>query len=213
MKSKFLAKLDYSEVVDHYNRRMEVSTRLRTLLKRGKEKDYVNLALGIDDPYGNYSADEHTLGPRILQRTSPSTIFQLALKLDIVDDDQELRESIYAANIPFLKISVGSEMAMLLQPQRHWVANTRSIWSHLLIKHQSICVANEALQLYRQGSQEGQMAYKIWSAVHAEMEPDLQTLASASSLVAKAQGFEPGEAVYIWADAIANALYELHVGG
>lgn len=212
MNIKYVSELDYSRVIKSYNQRIVISKRLQSLLNKNKVADYVNLALGINDPFGNFSAAEHSLGPRILSGRSISSVFQLAIKLAEVQNESELRNLIYNENIPYLKISVGTEMAMLLQPAVHWVANTRSIWSHLLVKHGSINTANEALYLYRQGSQESEMAYKIWCAVHAAMEPDLRKLAVAGTKAANDQGIEPGTIEYIWADAIANALYERHVG-
>lgn len=81
------------------------------------------------------------------------------------------------------------------------------------MKHRSIAKANEALRLYRQGSDESEMAYKIWCAVHAEMEPDLCKLADAGSAAVIAQNLEPGKVRYTWADIMANGLYDRHVVG
>lgn len=172
----------------------------------------MGLALGIDDPYGNYSAAEHALGPMILAKRPYATIFDLARKLAAEGSPATVRRDIYDANIPFLKVSVGTEMAMLLQPDKHWVANTRSIWSHLFMKHASVAKANEELRLYRDGSESSEMAYKIWCAVHAEMKQDFINLAAAGAEAARRKKLEPGTVVYLWADAVANALYEQHGG-
>jgi hypothetical protein len=212
MNLKFITELDFTAVHDHYHRRMNVSRRLGSLLSSGATNEYVNLALGIDDAYGNYSAADHDLGPRILSVRSGASVFKLGSALATARSEKDVQRMIYHANIPYLKIGVGSEMAMLLQPEFHWVANTRSIWSHLLVKHRSLSKANEELKLYRTGSQDSEMAYKVWCAVHTEMMPNFKKLASAGYLIADEQRVEPGPNAYIWADAIASALYEKYVG-
>jgi hypothetical protein len=143
---------------------------------------------------------------------SADAVFKLAQTLAKAKSEKEVQRLIFEANIPYLKIGVGSEMAMLLQPELQWVANTRSIWSHLFVKHRSLAKANEELKLYRTGSQDSEMAYRLWCAVHTEMKSDFNKLASAGYLTASQQGVESGPIVYIWADAIASALYERHVG-
>ena len=212
MDRKFIDELDLTSVRGHYNRRVNASEKLIFLLSSGSTKAYVNLALGIDDAYGNYSAADHNLGPKILGGRSEESVFKLASTLATAKSDKDVQRMIYEANIPYLKIGVGSEMAMLLRPELHWVANTRSIWSHLLVKHRSLAKANEELTLYRSGSQESEMAYKVWCAAHTEMKSDFSKLATAGDLAASKQGVEPGPIEYIWADAIASALYDKHVG-
>ncbi|MFZ2407115.1 MAG: hypothetical protein WAW41_18430 [Methylobacter sp.] len=212
MNNRLLSELDYSEIIDHYNHRVEISHCLKSLLAASQIQDYVDLALGIADPYGNYSAAEHGLGPRILNERPYETIFKLATKLSIVQSAREMRNDIYKSNVPYLKVGVGTEMAMLLQPDRHWVANTRSIWSHLVMRHRSIATANKALRLYREGSDESKMAYDMWCAAHEDMELDFTNLAAGGAEQAHAQGIQPGSITYLWADAVANALYERHGG-
>ncbi|WP_428717121.1 hypothetical protein [Undibacterium curvum] len=100
-------------------------------------------------------------------------------------------------------------MAMLLRPNEHWVANTRSIWAYLLLKHGSLSLAGEELQLYRSGAQDSEMAYPLWCDIHARMKPSTEKLAELSSEVAKSKGLEAGAFGYLWSDAVSNALYEV----
>ena len=212
MKIKYVTELDFHRVVDQYNVRVEVSEQLRLLLNRNNEEGYVRLALGMNDVHGNYSARDHDLGPRILNNRQPSVVFRLAKQMQTVEDSCELQRVIYEANIPYLKISVGTEMALLLQPSVHWVANSRSIWSHLLIKHRSISKAKEELTLYRSGFESSEMAYKLWCAIHTDMHENVCILSELGVNAAISQGVQPGENIYLWADAVSNALYERHIG-
>ena len=214
MKLEYISELNYKKVVHSYNRRSEVSRRLIALLHANREREYVDLALGIDDDgYGNFSASDHALGPRILSGRSYSTIFALAKRIANIDDKDELLKTIYAENIPYLKVSVGTEIAMLLRPETHWVANARSIWSHLLVKHRSIRLANEELSYYRAGAEDSKMAYRMWSAIHSEMASNVLKLAGAGTDAATLQGIDAGQTGFLWADAIANQLYEKYVDG
>jgi hypothetical protein len=99
----------------------------------------------------------------------------------------------------------------MLNPQVCWVANTRTIWTHLVIKHaDNFAVANEALGLYRDAEATSEMAYQAWVAVHAELAASMTRIAEEGERLASAARVRPGAVRYLWADAIANALYELH---
>lgn len=61
-----LATLDWNLVQQHYLERETVHRRL-LMLHQGKLVDsFVDLAIGISDPNGNYSAAEHGISPKIL---------------------------------------------------------------------------------------------------------------------------------------------------
>jgi len=145
--------LDMYRVREHYDRRFECHQRLSALLKKGKPIDYLDLALGISEPHGNYSASEHGLGPQILGTKRPeriASIMALAQSLVAETDPRKMITTIYQAGIKYLKVSVGSEMAMMLKPDVFWVANVRTVWTHLLLKHHfDLNHANEELKLYR----------------------------------------------------------------
>ena len=70
---------------------------------------------------------------------------------------------IYERSISYLKISVGSEIAMMLKPDIHWVGNKRTIWSHLLVKHgMNQRPANQELRLYYARDDDSEMDYSLW---------------------------------------------------
>ena len=89
-----------------------------------------------------------------------------------------------------------------------WVANTRTIWTHLVIKHaDNFRKADEELQLYRDHNDSSEMAYRIWVAIHRELSVSMMRVASEGERLAKMASIKPGSTKYIWADAISNALY------
>jgi hypothetical protein len=129
MGKKYLAEfdIDMHDVKEHYMHRKDVSKQLIKYLKEGTEREYVELAVGITDHLANYSAHEHQLDPRILDNNSISSVFNLAQRMSSKNlKVTHLPKTIYQANLPYLKISVGSEMASLLQPKRFWVGNVSS---------------------------------------------------------------------------------------
>ena len=207
MKKDYLKVLNYNDIYSHYNARVVISSTLQDLLRSGDKAKYSELALGISDPYGNYSASQHGLGEKILSVTSENKIFELAGNLNLAKTDKDVSKIIYEANIPNLKVSVGTEMAMLLQPDIHWLANTRSIWAYLLEKNNKINIANEALRLYLKGSEDSKMNYKIWSEIHGLMKQPLLDIAKQGKGYISA-GMIVNLHEFIWADAIANALYD-----
>lgn len=209
---KYLAEfdIDLHDVKQHYESRRDISKKLKNLLSNSSDKEYAELAVGISDPLANYSAHEHQLGPRILENNSISAIFSLAQNL--AETDLELThvpKTIYQANLPYLKISVGSEIASMLQPNRFWVGNVRTIWAHLVIKHKgNLEKANEELELYRIDDASSEMHYQIWRDIYLSMEPSLESIKQISDTWADEQGVKPGKLKYIWIDAICSALYE-----
>lgn len=195
-------------VREHYLRRIAIGKELNNLLSRNSKK-YVPLALGITEIDGNYSASDHDLGPKILSERTPAVILKLAKVLASCKSHQAMLNFIYSAAVPWLKVSVGSEIAMLLKPATFWVANTRTVWAHLLLKHDfDYEVANEALRLYRIEDPSSEMAYKIWKAIYMEMESSVIAFTALGNKEAQLQKVKPGEQQNLWFDAIANELYE-----
>ena len=191
--------IDLNSVKEHYLRREQISSTLRTLLAEGRHNEYVSLAVGITDPLANYSAHEHQLGPRILGSNSSLSVFDLANRLASPTlSVTQVPNTIYAANLRHLKISVGSEMACLLQPNRFWVCNVRTVWCHLIIKHEGDWArAIEELALYRDDDASSEMNYAKWSAIYRRMEPSLEVINRISKRWAAIQRVEPGELKYI----------------
>ncbi|MFO1490258.1 MAG: hypothetical protein U1F87_04945 [Kiritimatiellia bacterium] len=142
--------IDAAQVKNDYTIRHRISADLLSLHNRKIHAKYSALALGVTDEAGNYSAAEHRLGPKILSNTSTKEIWKFAADLLKCKTPQEVVDAIYTAAIQNIKISIGSEMAMMLMPDTFWVGNTRTIWTHLLIKHSgNRSRANLELSLYR----------------------------------------------------------------
>jgi hypothetical protein len=83
-------------------------------------------------------------------------------------------------------------------------SRARSLWTHLLIKHDDLDDANEALELYRDGDEDSEMYWGKWGALHKEVGPNMRRLVEAS------RRFTPkvGKVSYFWADAICTMTYE-----
>lgn len=202
--------IDLNKVKHHYKVRSNISKKLKTLLENGNYSDYASLAVGVSDNCGNFSAAEHGLGPRILESNSVESIINLAHQLS----ENKIRASkvteyIYLANLPYLKIGVGSEMACMLQPNNLWVGNVRTIWCHLVVKHGGDWeIANEELDLYRDDDTTSEMHYRIWCEIYTLMKSNLDKIYELSLLWAKQQDVKPGKKKYLWVDAICSHLYD-----
>ncbi|MCX7099728.1 MAG: hypothetical protein NTV43_17690 [Methylococcales bacterium] len=204
-----LLQIDMHEVRNHYLARHKVSKKIRVLVESKRVDAFVQLALGISDVQGNYSASDHALGPRILSSSSAQSVFSLSARIAECADSRTMLNEVYSANIPYLKVSVGSEIAMLLNPSLFWVANTRTVWAHLLIKHGfNYDIANEELSLYRDQDSSSEMEYKKWREIYTLMKPNLIKLGELGDEEAKRNDVEPGKIRSIWFDALSNALYE-----
>ena len=200
--------LEMPDVWQHYLGRRSSHRLLLKHLKNQDKKAYAKLALGITDASGNYSAAEHGLGPRIRSSVSDGTVFNLAQQILVCPGPKQLPPIISGANIPYLKISVGSEMAAMLRPDLFWVGNVRTVWSHLLVKHQEdYDKANEELELYRDGDWDSEMAYHVWATIYVTMEKNLGIIEKDGSAEAKKQKVKIGKLRYLWIDAICDALY------
>lgn len=210
-----LSDLSMAEVHEHYALRERVHRQLRELFEAGNVIEFVRLALGIDNRAGNYSASEHLMGPRILAAGGAEReVFELATQIEDNQIVNRLPMIIYERSIANLKISIGSEIAMMMKPDRHWVGNKRTIWAHLLIRHRMVeARANEALRLFFARDDDSEMAYPIWRDIYLSVGPDLTTLGQRASEVARAQGMEPGGAGYLWPDAVANYLFDRYARG
>ncbi|WP_163372661.1 hypothetical protein [Endozoicomonas acroporae] len=193
-----------------YDRRKNVSDALNNFFNRSKAKEYAELAVGYTDNYGNFSASQHGLSEYILSNNKPQAIFNFAKNVsqDGVSTS-DLPALIWEAGMPYVKISVGSEIACLLRPDHFWIGNVRTIWSHLVIKHKGDWErANEEYVLYRFDDIDSEMNYKIWREIYTCMGPSLDTIHDISLHWAKEQNVEPGEDKYLWTDVVCSYLYE-----
>ena len=192
---------------------MKVHRNLLSLHGDNKVTEFAKLLLGINNNHGNYSARDHGLGPKILNENSNAATnsFLLAAKLQSLRNANDVPKIIRDAQIKYFKIGVGSEASCMLNPQVCWIAKTRSIWTHLVFKREgNFSRANEELNLYRDEDETSEMAYGKWAAIHRAMKANLTEIAEQGSLLAKEASVKPGEVKYLWADAIANALYYWH---
>ena len=206
--STTVSKLDMRSVQDHYRLRESIHATLRSHFDANEVDEFVPLALGISNPDANYSAAEHGLGPRILMSSTAEEVFDCVVELDNCPNPHHLPELIYRQSLPFLKISVGTEIAMMLRPNEHWVVNVRSIWAYLLLKHSgNVSRANQELALYHDGERDSEMSYQIWRDIYLALEHGMTELNDAALPVAKAQNISPGPLRFLWADCVANGLY------
>lgn len=208
-----LEQLDFTEVRETYDRRLNVHQLLLKHFSEEAIEDYVLLALGISNPAGNYSANEWSHGPEILNNNLAATIhrrvFNLATEIYRCAINHVPR-TIYQADINNLKISVGSEMGMMLRPDDIWVGNVRTYWVHMLINNDwNVAIANEAVGLFRDNERDADMEYRVWRDVYLATEKSLSTLTEQGNIEAKNQGVEPGKNKFMWADAISTSLYRV----
>ncbi len=206
--------IDMREVRDHYLMREQIHCRLRGLFEAEDEHEFVRLALGMTDGAGNYSASEHRLGPKILSaKGAERDVFGLADDIENNSVVNRLPGIIEERAISNLKISVGSEIAMMLKPDTHWIGNKRTIWSHLLVKHDmEEDDANEELRLYCAHDDESEMDYSVWRYLYLAVGPDLAILGHMAAEVAQLKGIVPGSLRYLWPDAVATFLFDKYAG-
>jgi hypothetical protein len=209
-----LAALDWHAVKDHYLQRIQIHRDLLRLHEDEEVAKFARLVLGITNEAGNYSAAEHGLGPQILAANGPNAarrVFDLAGTFLSLKTARDVPRIIKEARIQYLQIGVGSEASRVVNPKVCWVVNTRTIWAHLVIKHaDNFAQANEALRLYRTTDATSEMAYQIWAAMHRELATSMTRIAEEGEKLSQRAAIEPGSIKFLWADAIANALYAMH---
>jgi hypothetical protein len=201
--------LDWTAVRRGYDVRAACHARLLKLHRSGNPDQFAKLALGIADAAGNFSAWQYGLGPKILAANlrAAERVLALAGQFLEVASAQRVPPLVREADLAYLRISVGSELSCMMHPRVCWIANVRTIWTHLLIKHDdSVDTANEALHYYR-AEESGEMAYKIWRDIHRELDTAMTRIAERAEGLATGAGTMPGPLKYLWADAVADAMY------
>lgn len=203
--------VNWADVREHYDERHATHKRLIKLHDGKLKKEFFRLAMGIESASGNYSAAEHGIGPRVAAENlnHETRVFDLATGLRAVVKGTAVPKIVREAGLRYLAIGVGSELSCMVNPTVCWVANTRTIWTHLVIKHaDNVAVADEALKLYRDSDASSEMAYQIWTGIHRELDTAMTRIAELGNKGAKEDGVVPGPIKYLWADAIANWLYQ-----
>lgn len=204
--------LDWSDVRSHYDARFETHQELLLRYRRNQRAEYVDLALGIEDAIGNYSAEEHGLGAKILASNADAVneVYALASSLLAASSPRLIPSVIQKAHITYLRVGVGTELACMLAPDRFWVTNSRTLWTHLLFKHgERKALANEELKLYKEDDPRSEMYYPIWGEQHRLVGPSMKQVAAFADAAARAAGVNPGPVAYLWADAVSSFLYAL----
>jgi hypothetical protein len=205
--------VDWQAVRDHYDERVETHERLVQLHEDELVEPFFRLAMGIESNSGNYSAAEHSIGPRVARENSNAyqRVYDLAAQLQALTHGRGVPAIVRAAGIRYLAVGVGSELSCMVNPEVCWVANTRTIWTHLVVKHGgNFGRADEELRLYRDGEASSEMAYQVWAHIHRDLNKAMNTIADDGADLAEQDGVDPGDIKYIWADAIANFLYAEH---
>jgi hypothetical protein len=205
-----LNSLNWLSVRKQYELRQKASAELLRLHAQRKLPQFIELLLGISDSAGNYSASEHGLGPKIIGENLNAEDRLYAISTDFLraKSAHDVPPLIRGAGLRYFQIGVGSEASCMLNPQICWVANVRTIWTHLVIKHaDNFQKADEELQLYRDSDVTSEMAYEMWQAIHGELAGTITRIAEEGSRLARLANAKPGSVKYIWADAIANQLY------
>ena len=121
---------------------------------------------------------------------------------------EEIPDVIYKANIPNLRISVGSEMALMLRPGDCWVTNIRTLFAHFVLHHSGdYDMARELLGLCRGPDEDLQIGWEEWRSLHPEVGASLSNIGILGNEGARKQLVRPGTLKFLWADAIADNLY------
>lgn len=203
-----LHNLDFNLIKEHYDTREETHFQLLELFNSRNINDYLELALGISNDSGNYSAAEYNLGIEVLNNNSQNSVFRLAQDIFSCDKITHLPKIIHERNLSYIKISVGTEMGAMLRPNEIWVGNKRTILSHLIIKHDwNVQIAIEELELYRDNDRDSEMDYRVWRDIYLSLGASLEELILRANIESTNQGVEIGTLKFLWADAIASELY------
>ncbi|PKB71640.1 MAG: hypothetical protein BZY87_04565 [SAR202 cluster bacterium Io17-Chloro-G6] len=209
---RLISSLSFEEIWRHFSLRIEAHQELTQDLATDRVQDYVDKALGIAAPHGNYSAAEHGLGPQILGNLNNNRIyeriFKFAWDINGITDPLQIPKFIEDANIHSLGISVGSEIAMMLKPHQNWVTNVRTNYADLLMKHSGdVNKANMELSLYRESMRDSEIDYGLWGSNYPKLKVSLTELARLGNKASVSQGLNSSNVTFLWADAIANSLY------
>lgn len=206
-----LQDVNWHEVKYRYTQRKMTHEMLGELYRAKAVRQFSELLLGISEATGNYSARERRLGPRILSSNTRGheRFFELATDFYSLTDARSVPSLIRAAQLTYLSIGVGSEASCMLNPEVCWVANTRTIFSHFVMKHNGgFDVAKEEVRAYRNTDDESESAYRKWEAMHHTLFESMTAIASDGARYAQKVFVKPGNLKFLWADAISNWLYD-----
>ena len=209
--------LDWEEVREQYDIRESAHRQLILLYDKPSKDAFAEKALAIKVPECNYSAYDHSLGPKILHRdfnlNAINRIYEIAGCFRELIDPHEVPKLIHNCQLKFFQTAVGSELSCMMNPNVCWVTNVRTIWTHLVFKKKwNIGEADTELALYRNVDDSSEMAYRKWQCIHADQAQTNASIFDLGQQLARKNSVEPGDLKYFWVDAIANMLYEHHHG-
>ena len=206
-----MTSLDWRMVRDQYDIRERTHHEMLKVHQSGDVSSFIDLLLGISDPSGNYSAAEHGIGPKVLDQNIrvEGRLLEVVTQFLSLTNAHEVPPIIRGASLRYFQIGVGSEASCMVNPQFCWVANVRTIWTHLVYKH-DFSTADDALDLYQEADVASEMAYRQWQALHAELADTIPQILEEGVKLAKHANVIPGPIRYLWVDAIANQLYADH---
>jgi hypothetical protein len=206
-----LEELDWLGIRDLYEQRRAVHQRASALMRAKKKVAFAELVLGVSDPAGNFSASRHALGPRVLalNGNAENRVFRIAAQFLRLSTATPVPTLVRAAGLQYFQIGVGSEVSCVINPKVCWVANRRTIYAHLLLKHNGdTSRANQELDLYRDDDADSEMHYSIWGTLHGELADSMPTIVKDGAAAARRAGVAAGALTFLWGDAVADALYE-----
>jgi hypothetical protein len=125
----FLEEFDWGAVQACYNDRKAACRKLRALFRGDDVDAFARYALGMVDAAANFSADEHSLGPKIFEHNlrAAKRVRELSLSLVEARDPRRVTALIRRADIAYCRVRVGSELSCMLVPEVYWVCNSRSL--------------------------------------------------------------------------------------
>src|SRR5439155_17548141 len=145
-------------------------------------------------------ASRHGLGPRVLALNSNPVerVHKAAIAFVRLKSAASVPGIVRATGLQYFQISVGSEVSCVVNPRVCWVANRRTIWAHLLVKHNgNISKANQELALYRDDDTDSEMHYSIWSALHGELAASMPVLVERGAEAARRSGIAAGTLTFL----------------
>lgn len=187
--------------------RRSVAARIRAHLKRGDAERFASLALGQEDPNGNWSATSRGEGSRALAASPPKRILELGRRLsecDPADVPRVIREEA----VPHVGLAIGSEIACCLRPRECWVYNRRTRFARFLVDLEGRW--NEAEELFgvAEASRMEAGDPEVERVLYQETGLALRRLGEAAAEIAAREGLAPDDLDFLWADSVAAVVYE-----
>jgi hypothetical protein len=193
-----------------------VSDKLIELHDSSKKTEFVKLLIGESNPAGNYSASEHGHDANIWYNNRPQLIWDFGTELLYdASDEFSIISAIENHAISYLKLAIGTEMACMLRPKDFYVANSRTCWGFLVVKHNGDrALATEEWNAY-QGSLEDLRWNKFTDEEYcmvkdlyvSEMRPRIDVLYEESLKWTNGDLSLISQYKYLWVDSICSHFY------